>query len=64
MNETLVRRGGSADYDNLARAATGHRPDGCGSRRDLIEISVVGRAANALISGLDAHIRVVMVPTC
>jgi hypothetical protein len=48
----MSRAEGSADNDNLTGAATGHRPDGGGLRRDLLEISVVGRAANALILGL------------
>ena len=54
MHETLLRDvEDQPTNDNLAGTATGHRAEGRGPRRDRIAIRVVGRAANALILGLD-----------
>src|SRR5712692_10350974 len=45
--------GGSTDDDNRTARATGHRPNRRSPRRDRMAIPVIGRAANALILGLD-----------
>ena len=50
----VLRVEGSADDDNRTRAATGDCPEWRPPRRDRTAIPLTGRAANALILGLDA----------